>query len=583
MLNGSNMYAYCDGNPVMFVDPSGRGKVWNWVKKNVVDPVVNALSGVGDFIANACLSISKGLHSFADMLGTVQLGITAFVKTLEFGSPLLNLFSGFFPDPTTVTNPLLKGILTVIDVLPSLNNLVIAACNVMIRVGNIMIDAANNLSASFFNMAIRINGGSTSQLLPIDAEGYMLLNQEGEMVGVSVNSSMQGGGASMLANTDPAQYFELKVGANITQANLFHNASGSNTGLKSAELTVNLSAYPGTSVEDWRMTGSGTGNITLTTTTGSQNTVTANNGTANVELVAYVNNRSGNSIGTARIRLVSIEMVNTINIVQVLPDTFAGPLPQRYPSPVPERVGLVSVWSYPHIGNYGDYILLEVSYMGSGPRYVFAEKARLDLYTPIATELAPILYGSASGTNIDKAKKLVDAGEKHNFTQMAICTDGIDYGWGHGPSHQDGTFAEKTSMPMYANPFQIRYAVLPESFGTYSQRQAYMGNIAILIDNANNNYVITIIAESGNPNVYSEFSFAAAWDLVGEKRKTVNGLAGPSGNYSVIYLPGTNSLYGYSGLSWGQISQKFGWNAYSTYNFGDKVYCYPLASCTHMY
>ncbi|MCL2141181.1 MAG: hypothetical protein FWH42_05945, partial [Dehalococcoidia bacterium] len=24
MVNGSNMYAYCNGNPVMYVDPSGR-------------------------------------------------------------------------------------------------------------------------------------------------------------------------------------------------------------------------------------------------------------------------------------------------------------------------------------------------------------------------------------------------------------------------------------------------------------------------------------------------------------------------------------------------------------------------------
>ena len=33
--------------------------------------------------------------------------------------------------------------------------------------------------------------------------------------------------------------------------------------------------------------------------------------------------------------------------------------------------------SYPLIGSYGDYALLEVSYMGSGPRYVFAEKNKL--------------------------------------------------------------------------------------------------------------------------------------------------------------------------------------------------------------
>lgn len=31
-LLGFNMYAYCGNNPVMYTDPSGEGKIWDWIK-----------------------------------------------------------------------------------------------------------------------------------------------------------------------------------------------------------------------------------------------------------------------------------------------------------------------------------------------------------------------------------------------------------------------------------------------------------------------------------------------------------------------------------------------------------------------
>ena len=48
VLNGSNMYAYCNGNPVMFSDPSGMG-IWSWFKKGASFTYNKVLRPVGRF------------------------------------------------------------------------------------------------------------------------------------------------------------------------------------------------------------------------------------------------------------------------------------------------------------------------------------------------------------------------------------------------------------------------------------------------------------------------------------------------------------------------------------------------------
>jgi RHS repeat-associated protein len=45
-ISGSNMYAYCNGNPVMYSDPSGMGPITDWIKDNAIRLASKAISVV---------------------------------------------------------------------------------------------------------------------------------------------------------------------------------------------------------------------------------------------------------------------------------------------------------------------------------------------------------------------------------------------------------------------------------------------------------------------------------------------------------------------------------------------------------
>jgi len=431
----------------------------------------------------------------------------------------------------------------------------------VIRSGiNLVVDIWNNAGNFLHKAIITISGGSTKNIFPIDAEGgFRLLNNNGQVVGAP---SLQGGGSQIQA----------ALAHNVSLVYLFHNASGSDAMYKSTVLSADLSSYPIDVMRNatvaWKKTGTGTANVKAPIA-GRSATVTANNGIANVNLIAYVANSDGRTVGTGEARVLSIEMSFPVT-VKLLADAKLRALPSSSGESEPlEKGQSVYIWGF-----YKNYVLVDAFKSGWQPISGFVEKSKVnipDLDTRIATSLAPILYGSASLTNIDKTKELIAAakrnGHEHAFDEPACCTDGVDERWGHSWSHADGTAFPKNSN-QYADPFLIRYVVIP---GNHSNVNNYAGDIAILKDHTTSKFVIAIIAEKGPNNSYRESSLSALWDLLGEERGRVNGswvnFTGTN-RFSVTYLPETRSIYApgtWSSTSWNDKAKLFGWSRYNSF------------------
>ena len=62
-INGFNLYAYCNNNPIMYADPSGHMPEW---LKNVLD--------IGLYYISAAMSIAVGLASKNPLLGITTFG-----------------------------------------------------------------------------------------------------------------------------------------------------------------------------------------------------------------------------------------------------------------------------------------------------------------------------------------------------------------------------------------------------------------------------------------------------------------------------------------------------------------------------
>ena len=263
-------------------------------------------------------------------------------------------------------------------------------------------------------------------------------------------------------------------------------------------------------------------------------------------------------------------------------------------------------------GEYKDYYYVVFS-SGEIDRWMFVPKGVAKTsYDGMVERLATILYGSASTTNVDAAKKLIsDAekninGEKHSFKLPAVCLDGAQERWGHCDAHQ-----YETSMPMgysdpkkrFPDPFLIRYIVIPKNHSKVTNVEDGVrecsGDVAILHDRETDRYVVGIIAESGPVDGYTESSISAVWDLLGENRGSINGswidglgekgirygtISGQPDRFEVIYLFGTRAKYGagdFLNTGWDNIAKKFGWSKYNPFPVGhqDKIWNPHCQAC----
>ena len=59
-INGLNLYAYCGNNPVMFSDPNGKAKWWQWLLLGVAALAAVALVVVGTVISGGTLAVLGG-------------------------------------------------------------------------------------------------------------------------------------------------------------------------------------------------------------------------------------------------------------------------------------------------------------------------------------------------------------------------------------------------------------------------------------------------------------------------------------------------------------------------------------------
>ena len=180
--------------------------------------------------------------------------------------------------------------------------------------------------------------------------------------------------------TLPEVFFSVwQSGTNVSQVNLFHNPSAA-IQIQSANLSVTRSLIGLEMVEWWSNVISGDSNaiqITSNTNNGKEIVVTANGGTAWIELYGRVYNRfTGEYIGeTKRITIISIELANSVSIASVTKNVQVGTLPKSYASGWPLEPGP----TFLVLGYFGNYYFIQATFTALGPRCLFVKKSDSDL------------------------------------------------------------------------------------------------------------------------------------------------------------------------------------------------------------
>ena len=124
VLNGSNMYAYCNGNPVMYCDPSGMGPILDFLSgfvsqvQDLIDDLMGARGQIGMFFgwaSDLLFTLSRGFEAFEK----IAVNLTPFVEGISRGA---DWFASLFPKPSEDDTSLGGALLGVISLLPGMMN-----------------------------------------------------------------------------------------------------------------------------------------------------------------------------------------------------------------------------------------------------------------------------------------------------------------------------------------------------------------------------------------------------------------------------------------------------------------------------
>ena len=246
MLGGSNMYAYCNGNPVMLVDPTGQGAVGDFLRKvgtaiyNGVDVFFNGIADIGDSIGHTLYTLTRNLLTIADGLDSMNVWLFNMKMALEIGRPVFSWLSRIFPEPdpdndsfgATIVRAL-NGIFTATAIFTGVGAF---ACDVAIGWNKFMIEVTVATYNLFTEWGRKFGWGPEEPELEICTDD-------------DVEPGGSGSGAPPLQAVSPAcpKYYTHSSSGDLIQANVFYD--GSTTG-KRADLYARLKNTQATGKED---------------------------------------------------------------------------------------------------------------------------------------------------------------------------------------------------------------------------------------------------------------------------------------------------------------------------------------------
>ncbi len=100
-VNGLNLYAYCGNNPVMFVDPEGHAKWWQWLIGALVVVAVTVVTAGAAAVVAAAAGASVAAVAIGAAVGAAVAGTTSLIVQgttgdceIDFGRLVIDTFIG---------------------------------------------------------------------------------------------------------------------------------------------------------------------------------------------------------------------------------------------------------------------------------------------------------------------------------------------------------------------------------------------------------------------------------------------------------------------------------------------------------